>query len=226
MLHEFIASNRDYLIKQCLSRVRYRLAPDQAVVDDTYGIPAFLDQVIKTLQAEETSQFEASSKISGASSGDVVDRSEIGVMAKLHAQELFKNGLTFNEVVRFYGDICQSITNLAIQDGEQIDVPEFLTLNRCLDNATANAVTEFADRQSSKSGNDAQSQEHVFALQVLNRVQTAQLALGAIKSGKAGLGGLTGAKLDELLAELHSIADRKLSSLSLTSQHSARDQSH
>ena len=38
----------------------------------------------------------------------------------------------------------QSITDLAHEKDAKIQVDEFRTLNRCLDNAIANAVTEFA----------------------------------------------------------------------------------
>ena len=44
--------------------------------------------------------------------------------------------------LRDYGDVCQSITDLALQLNAPINVEDFRTLNRCLDDAIASAVTE------------------------------------------------------------------------------------
>jgi hypothetical protein len=218
MLHEFLIANRTSLIRRCRISVEQRSALGASCADQEFGIPVFLDQVIKTLQAEGASELAMSYKISGAADGAVQDRSEIGVMAKLHAQELYRQGFTFDEVVRGYGDICQAITSLAIEDGVSIAVSEFHIVNRCLDNATANAVTEFSNHQhiqTASNGKVVESPDHVFALQVRNRIQSAQLALNALKAGTIGYNGLTGAKLDELLESLRVLADRNLTSLSI-----------
>jgi hypothetical protein len=73
--------------------------------------------------------------------------SEIGSMAALHGRDLLERGFTLEQVVRDYGDVCQSVTNLAHKTGVSIEVDEFRTFNRCLDNAIAGAVTEYAYRQ-------------------------------------------------------------------------------
>jgi hypothetical protein len=49
-----------------------------------------------------------------------------------------------SQVVHDYGDICQAITELALDQKAPITVKEFHTLNRCLDAAIAEAVTEHA----------------------------------------------------------------------------------
>jgi len=41
------------------------------------------------------------------------------------------------------GDLCQAITDWAFELDAVIEIDEFRTGNRCLDNAIANAVTEF-----------------------------------------------------------------------------------
>ena len=40
------------------------------------------------------------------------------------------------------GDICQAVTELALEQHAPITTEEFHTLNRCLDTAIAEAVTE------------------------------------------------------------------------------------
>ena len=48
-----------------------------------------------------------------------------------------------SQVVHDYGDVCQSITDLALQLEAPISVEDFRILNRCLDDAIASAVTEY-----------------------------------------------------------------------------------
>src|SRR3546814_8449472 len=40
--------------------------------------------------------------------------------------------------------LCQAITDLALANDVPFTMEEFRTLNRCLDNAIANAITEYA----------------------------------------------------------------------------------
>ena len=61
-----------------------------------------------------------------------------------HGRELRLQGFTVSQVVHDYGDVCQSITDLAMERDAPISVDDFRTLNRCLDDAIASAVTEYA----------------------------------------------------------------------------------
>ena len=56
MLHEFLTINRADLIERCRLKVTKRLAPKATDAELAHGIPAFLDQLIKTLQVEQTSE--------------------------------------------------------------------------------------------------------------------------------------------------------------------------
>lgn len=98
---------------------------------------------IKTLRMERTSDPASSRKVSGPSGGGKPALSEISESAALHGKELLQQGFTVEDVVHDYGDLCQSITALAFEQDAFIHTDEFRTLNRCLDNAIANAVTEF-----------------------------------------------------------------------------------
>jgi hypothetical protein len=53
-------------------------------------------------------------------------------------------GFTVSQVVHDYGDICQAITEWAVEQNAPITTDEFHVLNRCLDTAIADAVTEHA----------------------------------------------------------------------------------
>lgn len=47
-------------------------------------------------------------------------------------------------VVHDYGDLCQAVTDLAIERDAPFSIKEFRTLNRSLDNSISFAVTEFS----------------------------------------------------------------------------------
>ncbi|HTS82385.1 MAG TPA: hypothetical protein VMH40_17410 [Myxococcaceae bacterium] len=63
-------------------------------------------------------------------------------------------GFTVAQVVHDDGNVCQAITELAIERNPLINAEDFHTLNRCLDTAIAEAVTEHARLQQEASGRD------------------------------------------------------------------------
>ena len=65
--------------------------------------------------------------------------------ATAHGEQLLQLGYSVNQVVHDYGDLCQAITDLAVELDAPFSVDQFRTLNHCLDNAIADAVTEFVD---------------------------------------------------------------------------------
>src|SRR5678816_4713390 len=103
MLHEFLTSNRADLIERCRLKVAERSAPRVTQAELTHGIPLFLDQLIKTLQVEQTSEPMKSRRVSGPAGGGAVV-SEIAATAALHGRELSEQGFTVDQVVHDYGD--------------------------------------------------------------------------------------------------------------------------
>ena len=213
MLHEFLATHRGDLIERCRVKVARRLAPSATEAELAHGIPAFLDQLIKTLQFEQTSDPMSSRRVSGPSGGGP-GISEIGATAVLHGRELSKHGFTVEQVVHDYGDLCQAITDLAFELGAPIEIDEFRTLNRCLDNGIADAVTEYAFQRSALVENSSvralNERLGVLAHELRNHIHTATLAVTAIKKGNVGLTGATGAVLDRSLIGMRSLIDRSL----------------
>jgi signal transduction histidine kinase len=191
-----------------------------------YGIPLFLDQIIKTLEMEQGSEPMTSRRVSGAAGGGKVALSEIGMAARRRGQELLRHGYTFDRVVHDYGDLCQAITDLAVEDSVPIKVDEFRTLNRCLDNAIADSVTEFAyERDLLVADRDADAFHErlgVFAHELRNLITTATQAVGAIRTGQVGLSGPTGAVLDRCLIGLRTLVDRSLADVRLRNAIPAR----
>jgi len=213
VLHEFLTIHRAELVERCRLKVAKRMAPKVSDWELAHGIPSFLDQLIKTLQVEQTSEPMESRRVSGPSGGGP-RASEIGSTAALHGRELSKYGFSIDQVVHDYGDLCQAITELAFERNAAIGIDEFRTLNRCLDNGIADAVTEYAfQRGALVETNGVKSLNErlgFLAHELRNHIQTATLAITAIKAGNVGMGGATGAVLDRCLIGMQSLVDRSL----------------
>ena len=230
MLHEFLSANRDELINRCRAKVAKRSGPGATDSEAQHGVPEFLGQLIDTLRLEErtaqskpfkVTESSEVGKISGAAEPDRSPApSEIGRTAAKHGDELLRKGFTVDQVVHGYGDLCQSITELAVETDEQVTPDEFRTLNRCLDNAMADAVTEFGrqrEQHLSAEGTRANN-EHLgfFAHELRNLLSKATLAISAIKRGTVGMSGATGAVLDRSLVEMSALIDQSLVEVRLT----------
>jgi len=210
MLHEFLIAKRAELIERCKVKVSKRSAPKAIETERIYGIPRFLDQLIETLQAEP----ERSKKVSGAAdSSSKSALSEMGISAARHGRELSRQGYTVEQVIRDYGDLCQAITDAAFEDGARIKVDEFRTLNRCLDNAIADSVTEWAYHDNVANADKKVERVDFFIYELRKLIHTATLAVIAIKAGNVGIAGATGAVLDRSLIELRNLLDRSLADL-------------
>lgn len=215
MMDRFLANNRDELIARCKAKVAqrpYRAATEEQLKN---GIPIFLQQLQRTLEAEESGKPLESLKISGASGGDALTLSEMGVSATAHGRELLELGFSVDQVVHDYGDLCQAITDLAFERDVPFGIDEFRTLNRCLDNAIADAVTEFsAQRDASLARRqDAEINERVGFLvhELRNSLGAAMLAVNALEVGHLPVAGATGAVLKRSLVALKTLIDQALS---------------
>jgi signal transduction histidine kinase len=220
MLHEFLATNRADLIDRCRLKVAQRRAPKPTDAELEHGIPYFLQQLIKTLRVEQSLEPLRSREVSGPSGGSGSETSEIGAAAARHGRELLQGGVTVDQVVHSYGDLCQAITDLAFEQDAPVGVDEFRTLNRCLDNAIADSVTEFSyqrDLLLEDAGVHALNERlGFFAHELRNLIQKATLALSALKAGNVGLAGATGAVLDRSLIGLRNLVDRSLADVRVT----------
>jgi len=220
MLHEFLTANRDQLIARCVAKVAKRPVPPPTAAELIHGIPRFLTQITETLRSEAASDEPATRRISGAGDpGTSPTASEIGESAAAHGDELQKKGFTVDQVVHDYGDLCQAITELAVEQNAPIAVTEFRTLNRCLDNAMADAVTRFG-REHDRSIKDWASQDTnerlgVLAHELRGKLNVARLAVEAIKRGTVGIAGATGAILDRSLTAIRDIIDRSFADVRL-----------
>ena len=227
MLHDFLKNHRPALIARCRQSAAKRASPDDGDLDPQFGVPLFLDQLIETLEDEHACAFGEAEKVSGQVGGPS-RTSQIGSAGLAHGREMSRQGLSVEQVVHEYGDLCQAITGLALELDAPIETVEFKTLNRCLDNVIADAVTEFA-HQRALIGADREAQAlnqriGFLAHELRNHLNTATLSLRLIKSGQVGFSGAIGGVLDRSLIGLRTIIDRSLAEVRMTPGMSIRHQ--
>jgi signal transduction histidine kinase len=201
MLHEFIAANREEVIARTRDRVAARPWPSVATGEIDHGVPLFLTQLSETLRLEATPTPFSSDTI--------------GSTAARHGAELLGAGFTVSQVVHDYGDICQAITEIAVEQKAPISVEEFHTLNRCLDTAIAEAVTEHARLTAQTRSAEEIERLGLAAHELRDILNTALLAFHMLKRGAVAINGSTGEVLGRSLTGLREVIDRALSEVRL-----------
>jgi signal transduction histidine kinase len=222
MLYEFLDRNRDALLARCREKVAKRPARRPTEQELKYGIPLFLDQLIEALRVQESAGPGEAGKVSFALSvtRPTPSPTEIGRTAARHGNELLRTGFTLDQVVHDYGDLCQAATEMAVEQGTTVTADEFRLLNGCLDEAIADAITEFG-RQRDQLVSDEMTRNMnerlgYFAHELRNLIANAILAVATVKKGTVGLSGATGALLDRTLIGLRDLVDRTLVEVRLT----------
>jgi signal transduction histidine kinase len=208
MLHDFVTTHREAII----DRTREMLAKGRGAAltsDLETGVPLFLTQLSETLRAQDTQPTLAA----GA----------IGASAARHGGELLALGFNLSQVVHGYGNICQAVTELALEERAFISTEEFHTLNRCLDVAIAEAVTEHARMTaSSRSSEEVERLGHL-GHEMRNLVNTALLAFDILKRGTVGIGGTTGAVLGRSLLGLQDLVDNTIADIRMAADRQHRE---
>ncbi len=200
-LHEFITSNREELITRTRAKVARRPWPSVSPVELESGIPLFLTQLAETLRLENTAA--------------PYSATAIGTSATQHGGDLLAMGFSVSQVVHDYGDVCQAITELSVEREATISSEEFHTLNRCLDTAIAEAVTEYGRLQQEATSKLEVERRGRDAHELRNKLNTAMLSYEALKTGKVSIGASTGAVLGRSLAALRDLIDSTLSEVRL-----------
>ena len=210
MLYEFLTLHRDAIIARTRERLVARPWPSATPTELKDGVPLFLTQLSETLRCEAT----ASPFATGA----------IGTAAARHGAELVALGFSLSQVVHDYGDICQAVTELALEQHAPITTEEFHTLNRCLDTAIAEAVTEHGRVTAERASTDELERSGEVAHEIRNMLNTANLAFAILKRGTVAINGSTGAVLGRSLTDLTVFVNSALTDIRLNAQLQRREQ--
>ena len=128
-MQNFIAANRNEIVARTELRVATRTGAGSTGQGLPDGIPAFLNQLIVALTV--------------AHHTDDIDHDEIRASAANHGRDLVGRGLSIEHVVHDYGDVCQVVAELAIEQDQPMGAADFRVFNLCLDDAIAAAITSF-----------------------------------------------------------------------------------
>ncbi len=206
------------MIRRCRSKVGQRCSPPATPLELEHGVPRFLEQLVEALRCEQTNpvpQFNAGS----ASSRQKSASAEGTRTASSDGDGLFEQGYTVGQVVHGYGDVCQAITELAIEADASVTMREFRTFNRLLDNVIADAVSSYVRHREPSASNQGafdlllHQQLGSLAEEQRKLIDTALNALDAVRFGDIGLMGATGAVLDDSLKKLRDLIDSSLPEL-------------
>jgi signal transduction histidine kinase len=201
MLHDFIQAHREALLAQARVRVAARNAPVATEIELTEGLPAFLDQLGEALRKSVAHE--------------VIDHDELKESAGRHGDVLYQRGLTVAQVVHDYGDLCQVITGLGVELNAVIETSEFQTLNLCLDDAIAGAVTAYERRRERAITDDGTERLGVLAHEMRNVLNSSMLSFSSIKRGIVAPGGSTSEMHERSLHKMQRLIDRSLADVRL-----------
>jgi signal transduction histidine kinase len=197
VLHEFLSANRAAIIARTRAKVAARPAPRATEEELANGIPLFFDQLISTLQRPLAS--------SGA----------IGESATVHGRDLLERGFTVAQVVHDYGGVCQAVTELADETKAEITAAEFHTFNACLDDAIAQAVTEYGLQREHTITEEGRARSAELLHELRNALGSAMLAFETITTGSVGPRGSTAALLGRSLRRIAGLIDSSVAQVRL-----------
>jgi hypothetical protein len=200
-LQDFIETNHDKLVSMTREKVAKRnVGARPAKLETKHGVHLFLDQLRGALEDE------AKRDPSKQAEADPPTNPDIAKTAALHGHDLLTLGFSVEEVVHDYGVVCQAITELAVDLKAPISVADFHTLNRCLDNAIAAAVTAWnedpeADHSTTTPPGAARDEK-------LRRLVAGSLSIfGMLRDGNIGTGGSSAAMLGRHLEQMRDLLD-------------------
>jgi hypothetical protein len=174
-LPEFIEKNHAKLLSMTREKVAKRSKdPRSDDLETKHGVHVFLREMSEALLAE------AKRDPAQRAQADPPTNPNIAKTAALHGRDLLGLGFSIDEVVHDYGDVCQAVTELAVELDEPVTVAEFHTLNRCLDNAIASAVTAWTgDRETGASSKDERHRRLVDAsIKLFELLRAGRVATG------------------------------------------------
>ncbi len=200
MLHKFITTTRTAIIARCEEKTGARLVASRSNVTLDNAAPLFLDQLVTELRRRKPSRDLAITK-----------------SALKHGRDLLTKGFTVSQVVHEYGDICQAVTELAIEKNARIDTDDFRRLNRCLDDAIAGAVTEYGrsrDHTINRHADTEAQRLEALTRQLQTAIQIANMAREMVTTGSVGISGSTSGLLDMSLHAAAGLVDSLLAEFS------------
>lgn len=198
-LHDFIVRYRDEIIARTENKLNRRDGVPTIPGGVHHGVPLFLTQLAEVLEREAL--------------GHEAIPAALGESAARHGGELLALGYTASQVVHTYGDVCQAVTELAVELAAPITTREFHTLNCCLDVAIAEAVTEHARLTANWRSSVELERLGQVAHELRNHLNSAMLSYDVLRRGTVAINGSTGGVLGRSLLGLRDVVDSALAAI-------------
>ncbi|MGI4859362.1 MAG: sensor histidine kinase [Janthinobacterium lividum] len=210
MMYAFLKEHRIEILARCQAQSAERWGK-RSMMEQNDGLALTYDMILKTLLCEQEGDSKKALRVSGKTGGETIAY-EMRQGSLDHARANFANGFPIDKVVHDFGGICQNVTALADEHGWTFSAIEFKILNRCLDNALADAVQEFthiAETSTSRvKANTDGKRFGVFVHELRNYIDSASLACQAMRTANLTPSSATGSLLDRSLKGLAALIDR------------------
>ena len=203
-LSEFLVQHREVIERRTSEVFFARSAPRPAESELRRGVPVFMEQLIETLDRGDEL------------AGEIND-SEIAKTANDYGRRLFGLGFTVSELVHGYGSVCEVVTKLAREVGQDIATGDFEVFNRVLDVAIAESVTAHGRERTEYAAEKENERIGTLAHELRNSLYAATVSLEVIRKGTVGTHGPTADVLDRSLTLMGALIDRSLAEVRLRS---------
>src|ERR1041384_1166671 len=162
-LHDVLASRRNEVMQRWLEEVQGTLHPaSMPRVELIDHLPAFLSQVVATLQRRE-------------SAADGLDAAED------HGVQRLALGFSLDQVVREYGAMRTAIFAVAADAGVEIGAHDYEVIFDCVINGIAGAVSEYSRQRDAERQRQATEHFAFIAHELRNPLSSAVLAVAALQ---------------------------------------------
>jgi signal transduction histidine kinase len=218
MLSSFLIEHRDTILTRCKDKIAATVVPHPTTAELSQGAPVFLEQMVAILRREEgepTNGGHKNSGKSGAGQPQGNGKTAVGSSAAHHGRQLLKLGFTLSQVVHGYGALCQVITGLLDELGVTVAAREYQTLNLCLDDAIAEAVTAYESQADANTSRRELQHLGTLAHELRDALASAMTTSALILSGKVALNGSTASVLGRAHARMRNLIDRSLAEVRL-----------
>ena len=147
---------------------------------------------------------------SRASQHHSIASSIVSNSSRRHAQEAHRQGQTISQLVRSYGDLSQIIIEHSEDIGETIGSTEFSRFNLCMDEAIAQAVTEFQSITVISVEKSERMKLGVLVHELRNSLASAMLSHQLILRDAVGSKGATSQIMTNSLNRMRDLIDRSV----------------
>ncbi len=199
-LQDLLKIHRTELVTRARSKLAARAVPGADDEELAHAVARLVDQLTAALGRP------ALPSQSSPSSTD-----DLTTSAARQGSELLQKGFTLAQVVHYYGDIHQAVTELAVELKLPLDPCELHTLNVCLEEAMAQAVSAYGRMQEQLHWDAEVQRLGGLAHELRNLLTSATLAYDVLKNGQVGIDGSAGIILGRSLKSLRGLIDRSLS---------------